>query len=93
MSVSATTQILRLDVWMNPVIKYANPERRQVQSNTLSAAGITRKQNLESGGVTTLKFLLGPQNLLQCPKPASHVNGNFPHGWFIHIGIAAILKR
>jgi hypothetical protein len=60
MSVSAATQILRPDVWMNPIVQYANPERRQVQSDTLSAAGLTRKQDLESGGVTTLEFFLRP---------------------------------
>jgi hypothetical protein len=92
-SVSAAKPILHLNVWMNPVLQYVDLERRQVQSNPLPAAGITRKQNLESCGVATLEFALRSQKLLLRPKPAGHINGNFPNGWLVHFRNVALASQ
>jgi hypothetical protein len=77
MSISAASRTLSLNVWINPVIKYSNLERRQVQSPTLPAAGSTRKKNLESGRVSGLEFPLKRQKVLQRSEPAGNVKGNF----------------
>jgi len=54
---------------------------------------LRRKQDLESGRIAAFELLLGPQKLLQRPKPAGHIDGDVPHVRFLRIRIVALQKR